>query len=429
METSYGLPKELKFCKKCVMPNTRPSSCNEYAHKPGFRHKYIEFDSEGICSACRFNEAKENGVINWKQREEELLELLDKYRSKDGSYDCLVPGSGGKDSAYASHILKYKYKMNPLTVTWAPHLYTPIGWQNFQNWVHEGGFDNYLFTPNGKIHRLITRNAFLNLLHPFQPFIMGQKTFAVKMAARFGIPLVFYGESPGDYGAKISVNQSKFVSKKTKSGADQDEGYRLDFMDKNQDWNSLYLGGVGVPEYLKQGYSMGDLSPFLPAAPDLAERHGIDFYYLGYFLKWVPQDCYYYSVEHTKFQANPVRTEGTYSKYNSIDDKIDGYFYYTTWIKFGYGRATQDAAQEIRNHHITREEGVALCKKFDGELPSRWFKEFLEYVGLSEKEFHETCDKFRPPELWEKVNGQWNLKYKIWEESAKTPQPAGISLV
>ena len=118
-------------------------------------------------------------------------------------------------------------------------------------------------------------------------------------------------------------------------------------------------------------------------------------------------------MENADFEANPFRTEGTYSKYNSIDDKTDGYFYYTTYLKFGYGRATHDAAQEIRNKHISREEAVSLVHKFDGELPTKYLSEFLDYISLTEKEFHEVCDKFRHPHLWEKVNNEWKLKYKV----------------
>ena len=116
--------------------------------------------------------------------------MCDKHRKYDGSYDCIVPGSGGKDSFYASHILKNKYKMNPLTVTWAPHIYTNWGWKNFQSWIHSGN-DNYLMTPNGKVHRLLTRLSTELLFHPFQPFMFGQKTLAPKMASLFKIPLVF----------------------------------------------------------------------------------------------------------------------------------------------------------------------------------------------------------------------------------------------
>ena len=115
-------------------------------------------------------------TIDWEKREKELVKLLDKYRRKNG-YDCVVPGSGGKDSCFAAHILKYKYNMNPLTVTWAPHLYTDIGFKNFTNWIHIGGFDNVLFTPNGKLHRYLTRLAFMNLLHPFQTFYSWAKEY------------------------------------------------------------------------------------------------------------------------------------------------------------------------------------------------------------------------------------------------------------
>ena len=306
--------------------------------------------------------------------------------------------------------------MHPLTVTWSPHLYTDIGWKNFQSWLHRGGFDNYLFTPNGKIHRLITRNAFINLLHPFQPFIFGQKTFAVKMAAHFNIPLVFYGENPGEYGANISINQNKFdsdpQSKEAKVGGSS--GHQVNFIDKNLKPNEIFLGGKSVSDYLKEGVSYGDLSPFLPLNSDLVKNKNIEFHFLGFYIKWVPQECYYFAVKHTGFEANPVRTEGTYSKYNSIDDKTDGYFYYTTYIKFGYGRATQDAAQEIRNHHITRDEGVALVKRFDGELPKKYLPEFLDYISLSEKEFLEIIDSFRDDHIWKKVNGEWKLRHTVW---------------
>lgn len=199
LEVYYGLPREVRFCRLCNMSNQQPMSSNEYAHGAGSTKQTMAFDEDGVCHACRFNQLKRDGTIDWEERERELVELCNRYRRDDGRYDCIVGGSGGKDSAYQSHVLKYKYGMNPLTVTWAPHLYTDIGWKNFQNWLHVGGFDNYLFTPNGKVHRLLTRNATINLLHPFQPFILGQKTFVAKMAARFDIPLIFYGEMPGEY--------------------------------------------------------------------------------------------------------------------------------------------------------------------------------------------------------------------------------------
>ena len=409
-ESRFGAPSQVKFCHRCVMPNQRPSSCNEFFHGPGFRHRFIDFDATGICSGCRFAEAKENGKIDWIAREEELRELLARFRSKDGSYDCLVPGSGGKDSVYASHVLRHRFGMHPLTVTWAPHLYTDVGWRNFQRWVQHGGSDNYLFTPSGVTHRLLTRNAFLNLLHPFQPFILGQKTFATKMAVRLGIPLVFFGESPGEYGANIGIDQRGFLRRASSS---DNQGYSLTFDLEQARPDEILLGGRSLSEYYADGLTPGDLAPYLPPRLADLERVGVEFHYLGYYLKWVPQECYYYAAENVGFEPNPERTEGTYSKYNSIDDKIDGFFYYTTFIKFGYGRATQDASQEIRNRHLTREEGATLAHRFDGEFPKRYCQDFLDYVSLTREEFEATCDRFRSPHLWARRGDAWELRARV----------------
>jgi hypothetical protein len=144
------------------------------------------------------------------------------------------------------------------------------------------------------------------------------------------------------------------------------------------------------------------------------ESSNIEVHYLGYYIKWTPQEAYYYAVEHTGFQARPFRTQGTYSKYNSIDDKIDDLHYYTTFMKFGIGRATYDASQEIRNSHLTRQEGVALVKRFDGEFPDRYFNEVMDYIELKPERFFELCDKCRSPHLWQKENGEWKLCHAVW---------------
>lgn len=156
---------------------------------------------------------------------------------------------------------------------------------------------------------------------------------------------------------------------------------------------------------------------YLPAPADDLAKAKIEVHYLGYYLKWTPQEVYYYAVENTGFQARPVRSEGTYSKYNSIDDKIDDLHYYTTWIKFGLGRATYDASQEIRNKHLTREEGIALVKQFDGEKPTRYIKDVMNFIGLDMEDFFSLCDKFRSPHLWKKqANGEWELRHPVWED-------------
>jgi len=399
LEAKYGLPNEVKFCKKCVMSNQRPVSEIEFKHNINTKKKTLNFDKEGICDACRNADQKEK--IDWEEREKQLLQLLDKYRSKDGSYDCMVPGSGGKDSAMQAHILKYKYGMNPLTITWPPILYTDYGYKNWKSWLNSG-FDNVTFTPNGKVMNLLTKLSIENLYHPFQTFMLGQKNLAPKLALKYGISLIFYGENEAEYGNPIADNATSLRDKSY---------YTMNNM------NDIYLGGVSIKE-LKEKYLLTnqDVSSFLPADANELAKSDIQVHYLGYYIKWIPQEVYYYAVENTNFKARPYRTQGTYSKYNSIDDKIDDLHYYTTYIKFGIGRATYDASQEVRNKHLTRDEAVALVKKFDGEFPDRYFNEVMDYLDIDPDYFkNELADRFRSPHLWAKSgNGDWQLRHNVW---------------
>jgi len=414
-EGYYGLPSKVEFCADCVISNQRPNSAIEFEHTSASKKSTIKLDENGICDACRL--AKDKRVqIDWKDRESQLLDLCDQHRQNGVSYDCLVPGSGGKDSFYAAHVLKYKYGMHPLTVTWAPHLYTNWGWKNFQAWI-AAGFDNYLVTPNSRIHRLITRLAVENLFHPFQPFMFGQKALAPRMAALFDIPLVFYGENEAEYGNPIGDT----------STAERDWAYFT-----GGDNDQIFLGGVSLDQlYQDYGLHKADLDPYLPVNPDLVIEKNIAVHYLGFYLPWHPQGAYYYAVENGGFKASPERTPGTYSKYNSIDDKIDDFHYYTSYIKFGIGRATYDAAQEIRNEEITREEGVALVKKFDGEFPERFAEEIFDYLSIPEVEypiasrcfdhpiidreyFDNLADTFRSPHLWQREEDGWKLRHTVW---------------
>lgn len=304
----FGLPEKVIFCNHCVISNQRPSSSVEFKHKQNEKKATICFDEEGVCDACRYHEVKEK-QISWEKREQSLIALLDKHRRSDGGYDIIVPGSGGKDSAYTSHILKYKYGMNPLTVTWAPHKYTEIGWKNFENWMHVGGLDNILFTPNGRLHRYLTQQAFLNLLHPFQPFIVGQRIIGPLMAAKFGVKLVMYGENQAEYGNNPDENYKPTMDRKFFSVGNPEE---------------MILGGKPIKDITaEKNFSLNDFAPYIPPSADYLESKDVEVHYLGYYLKWDPQECYYYAVENTGFQANSERTEGTYSKYSSIDDQID----------------------------------------------------------------------------------------------------------
>ncbi len=392
----HGLPEKVIFCSRCVMSNQRPSTSPEL-RKNNSKIETVAFDEDGVCHACRYLDIKSK--IDWKQREEKLVQLLDKHRRTDGRFDVVVPGSGGKDSAYVSHILKKRYGMHPLTVTWAPHIYTEIGWKNFQAWIYKSGLDNILFTPNPKVHALFTRLAFLNLLNPFQPFIIGQKNLAPRIALQYDVPLIMYGENQAEYHNKISETQSPLM----------DRAHYTRERDQK-----LFFGGMEMGELMRQHHlELADFAPYLPIYRDEAERLQCEIHYMSFYHHWKPQENYYYAAENCGFLPNPERSEGTYSKYASLDDRIDGFHYYTMFIKFGQGRAMNDAAHEIRDGHITREEAVALVHKYDGEFPKKYFPEFLEYIGITEEKFWETIDRNRSPHLWEKKSDTWHLKHRV----------------
>lgn len=409
----FGLPEDVKFCKTCVTSNQRPTSAAEYRHVRASHKTGIGFDETGVCDACRVMESR--STIDWGQRESELHDLANRVRTSPQPFNVLVPGSGGKDSFYTAYLLKYKYGFRPLTITWAPHLYTEWGWRNFQRWIG-AGFDNYLVTPNSQVHRLLTRLAFDNLLHPFQPFIMGQKSLVPRLARELGIQLIFYGENEADYGN--DAEDSQVPHRKAKY-------FAVESLD------DVVIGGVPLDDlHGSYGLTRADLAHYLPLTTQEVESHDLSVQYLGFYEPWHPQSLYYFAAENGGFEPSPTRNPGTYSKYGSLDDKLDDLHWYTTFVKFGIGHATFDASQEIRNGDITREEGVALVRRFDGERPTRFLNELLNYLtvdprlgpgvrsqftdpDMTEQLFDATVDSFRSPHLWFREGESWTLRHQV----------------
>ena len=386
------LPKDVLWCAKCVMSNQRPR---------------VIFDNKNICSACNNLDYK-NNKIDWNKRKKEFINLLDSHRSNNQEWDVLVPSSGGKDSGFVAHQLKYKYGMNPLLVTWSPIRYTDIGLKNF-NSLSDSGFVNIKHTPNGIIHRKLARLCFEELGDAFHIFVLGQTYFPIHVAIKFNIKLIFFGEN----GEVEYAGDPQSVEKPF-----------MDFIN-DEKWLSGYLKGTTLDElidyaiknkdYLSQDdINKADLSFYKPPEKTTLIDSGISKkYYYNYFHKWNPQENYYYCSENTGFKPNPERTEGTYSKYSSLDDKMDGFHYYMRYIKFGLGRCMEDAAHEIRDGHITRDEAITLMEKYEGEFPKKYFHDFLEYLDITEDHFWKVVDAWRPKHLWEKHNGKWCLKHPV----------------
>lgn len=386
------LPKKVIFCKKCVVSNQRPR---------------ITFDNHGICSACRYFETKKS-VINWGKRETELKKLVLKIKknSNKNDWNVLVPGSGGKDSAFVAHILKEEYGLNPLCVTWSPNIYTEIGFENFSSFTDSGFLTMNCF-PNGILNRALTRLGFEEIGDNFVPFTMGQHGFVYHIAERFKIDTVFFGEGAElEYGGDVKAH-----SKGTHSLSENAKLYW-----KGNTIRKLVEYGKKNKKYFK---NFNEKSPDLNFyEPPKKIRKEIKMYHMSYFKNWKPQENYYYASEHTNFKPNKLRSEGTYSKYASLDDKLDGLHYYMMLIKFGIGRTTSDAAHEVRDSLITREDAVNLVEEYDQEFPNKHFQETIDYMGISEKDFEKTVDSFRPKHIWKKVNGEWKLRHTVGMKGA-----------
>jgi N-acetyl sugar amidotransferase len=382
------LPAQVQYCRSCVVSNQRPR---------------IVFDEEGVCSACRWAEEKDD-LVDWDARKREFEELLAEHRRSDGNYDVIVPCSGGKDSGMIAHRLKYEYGMNPLTVTWSPLLYTTVGFQNLQNLI-SSGIANKLFTPNRILQRKISKLGLVMIGNHFEAFGRGQVSYAFHVALELGIKLVMFGENGElEYGGTL----------KNKDLPGQPIG----------DWVELYHKGSTTDELIRFGVENGymdereaadpALKYFAPPPAEQLVKNDVKFRWFGYYHKWVPQENFYYVAEKYGFSTNPEgRSEGTYNKYASLDDLTDPMHYWFMLLKFGIGRATSDAAHEIREGHLTREEGVALVRRYDEEFPGRYFDVFLDYMDMTEEEFHEVADAYRTPHLWEKRDGEWMLRHKV----------------
>jgi N-acetyl sugar amidotransferase len=379
------LPKDVEYCTECVVSNQRPN---------------IQFNDQGVCGACQWAWEKDH-VVDWKARDQQLRDVLDRYRSKDGTPDVVVPGSGGKDSAFVAHQLKHRYGMHPLCVTFAPFDWTNIGFKNLRDFV-SSGFENIICQPDGRIHRKIARIAFELKGDPFEPFGYGQKAWAFHIAHRYGIKLIMYGEN----------GELEYSGR---------EKYKTKPMEGPEEWDAAYFKGTGVDALVEAGLESGLFTPeeakqetirwYKPPPADEIVDSGIEMHWYSFYQRWTPQENYYYACTHTGFRPNPCgRSESTYTKYASIDDLLDGMHFYLAYLKFGLGRTTRDAMQDIRRGHITRDEGVRLVRRYDHEFPERDFHFFLEYTGISEELFWEVADRYRDlSNVWEKQNDEWRL--------------------
>lgn len=367
--------RRVQYCQVCVMPNTRPR---------------IVFDDKGVCNACRNADDKKS--IDWDARELEFQEIVEPYRSKDGSWDCIVPWSGGKDSSAIAYRLKFEFGMNPLLVTFSPLIQNEIGEHN-RNALLELGFDHIFFRPDRRVHRRLSRRFFVERGNLKVAWDAGVNVIPVKVAVKFGIPLVFYAEhGESEYGGKVLSEESRKIR-------DFTEVLEHQIGDDPQNW-------------VDDQITPNDLNPYMYPYPEEIDAVGVKALYFAYFFRWSMFENYEFIRDKIDFHTSPFgRTEGTFTHFDSLDDKADNLYYYMQYIKFGFGRAVRDACRMIQNGQLSREEGLRLVREFDSEFPNQYLSEVNDYLSLTTEEMVEVVDKHRNDEIWGKEDGEWRLRF------------------
>ena len=339
------------------------------------------------------SKCKRKKKINWDEREKEFLSIIDQYRSKNGEYDCIVPWSGGKDSSSIAHKLKYKFKMNPLLVTFSPLILNEVGVHNREEMINNG-FDSIFFRPNQKISKILAKRFFIERGNPKVHWDAGVNAIPVQVAIKHNIKLIFYAEhGESEYGGKVLDEEKK----------------------RTRDYTEVIEHQVGDDplNWINEEVSEKDLQPYLYPHDDLVQKIGLKSYYFSYFFKWDMFENYKYIDKFLNFKLDEKgRSNGTFTNFDSLDDKIDDLYYYMQYIKFGFGRCVRDCSRFIQNNHLDRKEALKLVKKYDGEFPERNYSHFIDYLDLDDQEFHSIIDKHRNTEIWRKMNdGNMKLIY------------------
>jgi len=362
----------IKYCRNCVYPETKPD---------------LTFDEEGICDACRFANVKD--TTDWESRREELVKIFNKFKNKDGSnYDCVIPVSGGKDSTYQTYMVKEEFGLNPLCVSYHLPEFTDLGRKNLEN-LKRLGVDCLEFTPNPEICQKMQKIALIEFGDAQWPEHFGIFTVPVQVAVRYNIPLIVWGENPqAEYGGPLEDSTNSYLDSK----------WCKEYGTRVGGQSNSYFG----PEVMLQyGIDRKFLNPYIYPPDDEIKRVGVTGIFLGSFLKWNIKNQLE-KVRELGFTLHEGPSEGTFTNYENLDNKIQGIHDYFKWLKFGYGRSTDNASIQIRLNWINREEAMKLVREYEGKLPEKYLNEFLEQWNMSRDEFFKIADKFTNKELFKK---------------------------
>lgn len=366
----------IHWCSCCLTMSTRPR---------------ITFDASGRCNACVWTEAKKN--INWDVRLKELEKLLEKHRRTDGQFDCMVPVSGGKDGSYVAYNLKHKYGMNPLCLTVTPALPLSLGDQNLRAFV-ESGYNHISINADHEAMRLLNKTGFIEMGFPYYGWLIAIHTAVIRAAASFGIDLIFYGEDGEvEYGGSTETSKNPI--------------YDVHYQKK------VYLEGGYEKVLATSGLTESELYFFRFPSDDELRAHPIQLTHWSYFENWDPYRNYLIAKEHCGLKEAEDANAGTFTNFSQNDQSLYALHTYLMYLKFGFGRANQDACIEVRRGAMDRQQAVNLVRLYDGHYPEEYMDQYLSYYQMTQNEFDAVLDRYANQDLFEKVDGRWKPKFIV----------------
>lgn len=366
----------LKWCSNCLSMSTRPR---------------ISFDQRGFCNACQWMEEKK--TIDWDRRLDELNSLLNNHRRKNGDYDVIVPVSGGKDGSYVAYNLKKKFNMNPLAVTVTPALQLELGEKNLKSFI-DSGFDHVSININPKSLRKVNKAGFTEMGFPYYGWLMAIHTAVLKFANKFGVNLIIYGEDGEvEYGGSSETKNNPI--------------YNVDYMKR------IYLE-AGYEKVLNNcDLSQNDLNFFKFPEESEISSDKLEITHWSYFENWDPYRNYLLAKKECGLEEATIKNSGTFTNFSQNDQALYALHTYLMYLKFGFGRANQDACIEIRRGAMDRSQAINLVRLYDGEYPEMYLEEYMAYYEITKEEFDLILDKWVNKQLFSKVDGIWKPNFTI----------------
>lgn len=372
----------MKYCARCLYPeNARPA---------------IIFDDDGICSGCRYHESRQN--VDWDKRKVLLEQVLEQYkkkaRDKNSPYDCIIPVGGGKDSSFQTYLLKEVYGMRPLLVAWNHCFNTWVGNRNLSNLVEKSGCDLVRVSCNPASAHKIARYMLLKVGDITWHYHAGIRTVPFQVAARYKIPLVVLGEH--GYAELTGM-------------------FTIDDLVEHTKWSRQEhdMRGLEPEDLIKENsdITIHDVGPYIYPSDEEIEAVGVRGIYLSNFINWSAKYQGELVINKWNFMPFGSKRQRTFNLYAKIEDHANDVHDYLKYLKFGYGRATDDASYEIRHGRMTREEGIKMVKEYDSNRPKS-LDFYLETLNVSEKQFFDMVEPMRDLSIWEKDSktGVWRVK-------------------